>query len=925
VPLEGITEFNVQSNPGAEYGVRGGSVINVGLKSGTNTFHGEAFWLRHTDTLDALNYFDDGTFKNSFRLNQAGVTVGGPIIKDKTFFYASYQAFRLKNAFPSVVPVPTQRDIDEAMACVTTGIPLPGLPQELDPSPDNPDFGPPSCFLPTPGPGSDMLFGTADDATPNAIGTALLALYPVDTGSVLNGSLFVAIPNTLDVDGFHIKVDHIFNQNHRISVKYLFGDSFGSSPASSFELPGVAPLPSTAYNSVAPSRAQLAGINYTWTISSNKVLESRLGWTRFSQIIDLGNKVNPADLGLNTGPLDPADFAVPAIYYLGYFGYVGGVAGYPISTRPDSTYDWQEHFVWVKGRHTLKMGGQFQNAYTKSIRNRGRTDIEPSFSSDHDLALQQMLVGYFEEASRFVGSTYRRIHQDSLGLYFQDNWKISPRFNVELGLRYDISGALGEDFNHGANFLPDDPNADPSGPVPGFVPLSVQPLYQIDKNNWGPHIGFAWDVFGRGNTVLRGGYVMSYDVPNFGTIHAPQLTGAFGSGSRAGLFTQYPQGNFGVDLVDFTPAGSPFAAGNPACADFLCVSPGVPIYGDFAVNPVPPFTEVVQIVRDFQTPRLQSYNLSLQQQVTKNSAVTISYVGSRGTDLPSWRDLNAAVVGSAVPRDALCQSDPSRAFDATYAGTLCHVAQLNNDGYSNYNSLQATYQVRTWHNLSGQVNWVWSRTFDTGSANRGSSASGITPCQNPYNIHCNYGPADFDVPINFNVSFVYEVPKVHALPRVIGEGWQFNTLFVSNTGRPFTPISNRGNSGQGIAYNRAEYDGTPIVYDYSNPDLFFNIDAFTTPADGTIGNAGRNMLRGPNFRQWDASIFKNFTFSERYKVQFRWEVFNVLNHPNFAIASSNVRSGAFGTFGTTADVAAFNPVLGSGGQRNMQFGVKFSF
>ncbi|MBI2677862.1 MAG: TonB-dependent receptor [Candidatus Koribacter versatilis] len=900
VPLEGLTEFNVQSNPSAEYGVRGGSVVNVGLKSGTNTFHGSLFWTRHTDTLDARNWFTQPTENPRLRLNQYGLVVGGPIIKDKTFFYTSYQRFELASTFPYTAPVPTPTEINDAMACVATG------------------GG--GCLLGTPGPGSDMIFGTADDGTPNSIGTALLGLYPVNP----TGELFIAIPNTVKVNNFHVKIDHIFNQNHRISGKYLFGDSANSSPAFAGTLPGGAGLPQDFYNSVAPSRAQLAGINYSWTISPTKILESRIGWTRFSQIIDVNNKIDPASLGINTGPLDPADFGVPAIYYMGYFGYVGGVLGYPITTRPDSSYDWQEHFTWVKGKHTMKMGGQFQNAYTKSVRNRARTEADVAFTDDHVLALQQLLLGYWDGASRFQGSTYRRIHQNSFGVYFQDSWKINPSFTLEYGVRYDISGALGEDFDNGANFLPDSPLADPGGLIPGFVPLSAQPLYAIDKDNWGPRIAFAWDITGKGRTVLRGGYNMNYDVPNFGTIHAPQVTGAFGPGARLGLFTQIPQGNFGIDTANNpqpTPSNNIVTfGGNPDCFTYLCVSPGVDIYGG-SVTPTAPYT-VMQIVPDFQTPRLQNYNLSLQQQVTKESAVTLSYVGSRASDLPAWRDLNAAVVGSGVSG---CDRDASRAFDVSYAGTLCHVIQLNNDGHSNYNSLQASYQLRSWHRLSGQVNFVWSRTFDTGSANRGSSASGVSPCQNPYNVDCNYAPADFDVPINFNFSLVYDVPTVRGLPRLIGEGWQLNTIFVSTTGRPFTPFVGFDESGQGLSYNRAQYLGGPLNYNYSNVGQFFDTTQFVDPTPGTIGNAGRNMLRGPNFRQWDASIFKNFQFSERYKLQFRWEVFNVLNHPNFSIRTGNSNSGSFGRFRETADVAAFNPVLGSGAQRNMQFGVKFIF
>ncbi|PYX03656.1 MAG: hypothetical protein DMG85_19310, partial [Acidobacteria bacterium] len=353
IALEGISEFNVQSNPGAEYGVRGGSVINVGLKSGTNQLHGSAFWDRHTDAFDARNYF--ATAVTPFRLNQYGATVGFPIKKDKTFGIVSFQGFHLKDVFPSLVDVPAPSEIFDARQCVITGV-----------NPDTAGSGLP-CLNIGPGPGSDQIYGTADDGTVNSIGDALLSFIPTSP----TGKLNVRAENVLDLTSFHVKVDHIFNQSQRVSVKYLFSDSFGNQPAAPGVLQSVGSRATNAnmWNSVAPSRAQLAGVNYTWTISPTKVLESRIGYTRFSQRIGINNNINPADLGLNTGPLgagpsDTENFGVPAVYYLGYFGnigysVVGGVQGYPIITRPDATYDWQEHFTAIKGNHTIKVGGQY--------------------------------------------------------------------------------------------------------------------------------------------------------------------------------------------------------------------------------------------------------------------------------------------------------------------------------------------------------------------------------------------------------------------------------------------------------------------------------------------------------------------------------------------------------------------------------------
>ena len=329
IPLEGISEFNVQSNPGVEFGVRGGSVINIGLKSGTNAVHGNVFWDRHTDAFDARNWFASQV--NPFRLNQFGASGGFPIIKDKAFVFMSYQGFHLKDVFPSSVTLPAQAEINDAMGCIQTGI--------------NPN----SVGDPTPA----ACLNTGPAAV-SPIGANLLSFVPLgpSPGALVN----ISANNALDLNNFHVKFDYIFNPSQRVSVKYLFGDSLNNQPSAPGVPPSVGPLAtsSSMWNSVAPSRAQLAGVNYTWTISANKVLESRFGYQRFSQRIGFNNNIDPSALGLNTGPLgsgpqDKENFGVPALYNYSFgnttYSLVGGVQGYPIITRPDASYDWQEHFT----------------------------------------------------------------------------------------------------------------------------------------------------------------------------------------------------------------------------------------------------------------------------------------------------------------------------------------------------------------------------------------------------------------------------------------------------------------------------------------------------------------------------------------------------------------------------------------------------
>jgi hypothetical protein len=903
-PPEAIQELGIQGTPSAEFGVKGGAPINLVMKSGSNSWHGDARWVRHTDAFDAANFFADGTGPTPLRNMQFGGTLGGPIIKDKTFFFVYYEGQRYTSFATKRFDVPNAADIAAARASIAAA----GL-------------------------------------TTSPIGEALLGFFPISPSTTPgDNTLSFNTPTTATMNTFGFKIDQKITNNIQLSGRYIFGDSLQSAPSGAVPAPGQPDL----FNSVAPSRAQLAGLSLTWNMGPNKVLESRLGWTRFSQIIKVNNKIDPKSLGIDTGPLSPADFGVPYTYLYGFNTYIGGVLTYPITTAPDQTKDWSEHFTWIKGNHTMKIGGNFQDAYTNSLRNRARTGFNEfgyapgAGCSAYDFSqncgvIEELLLGKADTATRNFGDTRRHIYNKSVGFYFSDDWKITNRLTLTLGLRYDIAGALEEDHNLGSNFFPSQ----------GLVQLGqgISRLYDLDKNNFGPRAGFAWDVFGRGKLAIRGGYSLTYDLPNFGAIAAPYT---FAGSARAGAFTQPNLGaaaSFSVGLTaDVGNAGSGPDPESGTCfdpvtqvGDYVCMGGG-PVFGPNP-NGTPPFN-IFSIVKNFQTPMAHNYNLSVQYELAKDNVLTVGYAGQLGRDLALYRDLNASPLGSAG-------DFADRPFAAIFPN-YNHIIQLNNDGQSHYDSLQMSYNQRNFHGFNNQVNFTWSKCFDYNSVNRGGIGD-YPQLNNPYDPKDSYGLCDHDVRFNFNIGGVYTLPHIAALGKYLN-GWQISGILTAISGRPFSALLGGSDpSGQGMRGSsiRAAWDGTPIHYSTRDPNNYIQetysdgtqadpcgnssdgrpLSPLYIPCAGTVGNSQRNQFIGPGLAQLDMSVIKNTQITEKLAMQFRWEVYNVLNRANFNYLPNNIldSSQGFGQIKETSDVFSGNPVVAQGGPRNMNFAIKFVF
>jgi len=966
-PPEAIEELSVQETPSAEFGVKGGAPILLNMKSGTNSWHGSGTWVNHNGLGDAINYFGKHNTDNcgapgecrptSIHNNQMNGTIGGPIVKDKAFFFLYYEGQRYKSSSVSERPVPSTQDVTLALADIANH----GL-------------------------------------TVDPVGQALLNFFPITaSGNFVTSTLTMASANS-----FGVKFDYKFSPTNSIAVRYLFGDSFQSAPPFA-GLPAAGSDP-TLFNSVAPSRVQMFGVSWTKNFSATKILESRFGYTRFSQLLGVNNKINPQSLGIDTGPLAPADFGIPYVYmsHLGYGGYIGGVQGYPLSTQPDATYDWSEHFSWVKGNHTIKIGGNFQRAVTNSIRNDARTGLALGYFSYYASMLggvaddvEQLLLGKADLADRSFGNTHRYITQNSVGFYAQDDWKVRPSFTLSYGLRYEINGTMRDKDNLEANFIPSQ----------GLVQVGhgINGIHNVDYGDFAPHLGFAWDVRGNGKTALRAGYSLTYDVPNFGAFASPYSF----AHARTGVFGQANLNFFNVSNFSLVGAGSPapnqtdYVLGS-GCYDptnqvgeYICFDSallGSPLFGPNPTNQLP--NNAFSVVSNFKTPRYHNFNLSVQQEVARNNVLTIGYSGQRGRDLLIYHDLNATPIGTIDPStgfacvQAAC--DPFRPLSSVFTTivnglpvpTFRHVIQATNLATSQYDSLQTSFNQRGWHGLDTTYNLTWSKCYDDNSINRGGA--GDYPQINNFNpvgstalAVANYqnsrGLCDHDVRLNFNVSGVYEVPGIHAFGNRLGKGWQISTILTAISGRPFTPIltGSADTSGQGLDGNgiRPAWDGTPIHYNTRNPDTYVvekysdgtvadpcgnstygtPISPFYLPCNGTVGNTRRNQLIGPGLAQWDMTLAKNTKISERLNLELRWEVYNLLNRGNFYYFPNNTLTGCpmnpnnnnppsvvngvctsnnggnFGQISKTSDVAAGNPVIAQGGPRNMNFSLKFTF
>ena len=1037
LPVDAIQEFNLQENPKAEYGWKAGAIVNVGIKSGTNSLHGDAYAFGRYQNWDARNYFNvanpisgcaivvSGSCEQTpAQLEQFGGVVGGPIKKDKLFFFAGYEGLRSFIGFVGGIPVPATAG---QTAPATPNCPA-GVTGNCATSMVNAIQALNAAGI-TPSAVSMKLAGCTNGATPVCTGQdGSNQIFP---NSGTSNSFLSTFPTINTSDNGVGKLDYHMNDKNSINGMFFYGhyNSLGEDHAF------VSPLATDN----APIRTTSITSSWVYTPSSNVVNEARFGYDRITfDFVNVDVNTPASTYGVNTGVTNPLAGGLPSIVITGFGNggtpVVGTAFNRPQYFTPNPYWDVQDSVPVQHGKHSIKVGGEFAHLEADAeVFNNGRGRFNflgggIGAALPNSTSLEDYFAGALSGATLLGGQPLSKLTAENYAGFVQDDWRITPRVILNIGMRYTFLTPMKDAFNNIGNF-------DPSSPT-GMVQqgqAGYSTIWKPDPFDFEPRFGLAWDMKGNGNTVLRLGVGLIHETWTLETFE-----GQFnmqGNGSTAinaiptaatiscGITTFVSSitcpssggGTNGLGSIGYSPNQLCWDPSVPAAGSGCTGSPtqtvlpggtGGPKCGDGVGTAASPCS-LMSVNQNLKLPFVITYNLGVTHAFGSNLSLEVEYVGNHGYRLLSFTDINQAPLGAAYCLNTPTLAQAADACSATPHGGspiqearpyyskfpyLGYIYQVGNLDYSNYNSLQVSVTKRMSHGLLFNVGYTYGHGLDNGSLNR----FGLNP-QDSTNPGNEYASSDFDVRHRLTATATYNIPGKKGFGQLL-EGWQLNTIVTFATAQPWQTYDPNDNfSGTGENADRWDIFGNPSDFPSgknSFPDCMgFNgtlagnssanvtctitnpyglpqtLSATATnsaatlcqskapsgatlatggcyvsnngnsvilpPALGTFGNMGRNILRDQGFKNWDMSIFKNFTFKERYGIQARWEVFNILNHPiaaNPSGASSSVNTGnspspntAFGASFLTPDFAAGNPLIGSGSERVMQVGLKISF
>ncbi len=952
LPVDAIQEFNVQQNPSAEYGWKPGAIVNVGLKSGTNHIHGSAYAFGRDTPLDARNWFNTAASgpKNPRNLEQFGGTAGGAIVKDKVFFFGGYEGQRYTVG-------------NTGLLGTWATVPLP----------DNPG----TCAFVTGDCANSIPDAIADVfASGNTVSQVSLQVagctftppntvscngrgFPTNNGTNPHGPAFLnyGLSNTVSSDNAVGKVDYNLNQRNTLSTLYFFGNNSGTVA----DAQQIQPQWLTQIH----TRAQVLGENWIYVPNSRWVNEARFGYNRLYQPTFTNDHTIPASAyGLNTGVTNPLYFGLPRINIAPFYIFPNELGGFnwPKVQGPDTRIQFVDHVSYTRGQHALKFGGELhRDAFTGAAYGGSRGRIKFGLGGQTLIQpIEDFFAGFSSHSSLLVGDPTRHIHNWGFAGFVQDDWRIAKNLTLNLGLRYELNTVIKEEHDLLGNF----------GPTVGLeqVGKQIKSPFNGDHKDFAPRLGFAWDVTGNGRTVVRGGFGLIYETLNWESFLALENslglstvpTGAVidGVGGTAG-------GKIAVGTVNFSGADP-----NNGGINWDPAVTGIP-ETVFPTTPLNCFNNpcsMMGVDHNLKTPYVLTWSLNVQHAFTPNLSLEAGYIGNHGSRLVGIRDINQ--VNPALDDGS---EQLGRPFNAQFP-YLAQIFQMGNIYRSNYDGLQATLTARNFHRLSMVAGYTYSHALDMVGANWDFGAgNGLPTDSNKYQRE--YASSDFDIRHRLTLSFTYLLPGKKSSAQML-EGWQINTITTLNSAQPWgvmdagTDVSLTGelNDRWNFYGNPRDFKSTPVGIPFFQPgtpinpgDPTFAINnplcatpaaaqgstdsllafgcyasgrsALIPPVFGTFGTAGRNIFRDTGFKNVDLSVAKNFKWGEQFAAQFRVELFNIFNHPNFANpfggqngwAHNDPSSGSFGCSCATPDVAASNPVIGSGGSRAVQLGLKLTF
>lgn len=977
LPIDAIQEFNLQQNPPAEYGWKPGAVVNVGLKSGTNRIHGTAFGFGRDGVMDARNYFnDDPNPKLTRTLEQFGGSLGGPIIKDKAFFFGAYegQRYNVGNSFGGITS-PSMVHMADNGTCSFgfAGDCADSIPDAIA------DITQPAAVASgvIVSPASLLISGctfSGGAVTCNGSG------FPTNNAQSIN--ITNGFNNVVHVNNLVAKVDYKLNERNSVGGTYFFGNNSGT--VEDF------PELQQKWLSDIHTRAQVVGGNWIWTPTTRLVNEARVGYNRLYQPTLPGDLNTPASAyGLDTGVNGPETGGLPRIGFGGYFFPGLGGFKWPKFQGPDSITQFIDHISYTVGKHALKFGGELHYDDVKNAaygNARGSITflggvVSPNPGPNGSAPLEDFLAGAPFKSSVTVGNPTLQLHNWAYAGFFQDDFRATRNLTINFGVRYEFSTVPQEAHNLLGNF---DPNV-------GLVQVGhqISSLWNPDHTNFGPRLGFAWDIGGNGRTVLRGGGGLIYETVNWQSFVA--FNNAFGPGS---VPTGAP-----IDATGDTSGGT-ITTGNVTVKNFLSYpatwdAANGPLYGGSTINCFNSPCPVMTVDRGLTTPYVWNWTLNLQHAFTTNLSIEAAYVGNHGSNLTGIRDINQPPVGSGWPTAAItaciasgytdpnnCAPDSTGGEEAnrpfaTKFAYLANIFQMGNVYRSNYDGLQVTLNARNYHGLSMVAGYTYAHALDDVGANWDFGYGSGLP-QNAHNVAAEYANSDFDIRHRLTVSLTYAIPGRKGFGQ-LREGWELNSIITLESPQywgpmdegtdasgvgplPVSPPANSpirwsfygktsdfksqkgagipyfpGASNQSCATQAAAVDGGGVGASTAALNLFgcyaHGSSVMIPPPLGQFGNMSRNMFEDTGFRNFDFSLAKNFHFGETMRLQGRVEFFNIFNHPNFAnpyggqngFGLNDPSVQPFGCGCATPDIAAANPAVGSGGPRSVQLGMKFTF